>query len=76
MSEIIESIEVDVPVRTAYDQWTQFEEFPRFMDGVESVAQVDNTTLEFNHAGRRHGEALAGEDHGAGPGQAHRLDGD
>ena len=47
MSEITESIEVDVPVRTAYDQWTQFEEFPRFMDGVESVSQVDDTTLEW-----------------------------
>src|SRR4051812_15028342 len=34
------SIEVGVPVRTAYDQWTQFEEFPRFMGGVEQVRQV------------------------------------
>jgi uncharacterized membrane protein len=34
------TIEVDVPVRTAYDQWTQFEEFPKFMDGVERVTQV------------------------------------
>ncbi len=47
MSQILESIDVDVPVRTAYDQWTQFEEFPRFMDGVESVRQVDDTTLEW-----------------------------
>jgi carbon monoxide dehydrogenase subunit G len=34
------SIEVGVPVRTAYDQWTQFEEFPRFMSGVQEVVQV------------------------------------
>jgi uncharacterized membrane protein len=47
MSEIIETIDVDVPVRTAYDQWTQFEEFPRFMEGVESVKQLTDTTLEW-----------------------------
>jgi uncharacterized membrane protein len=47
MKEITESIEVDVPVRTAYDQWTQFEEFPRFMDGVKQVRQLDDTTLEW-----------------------------
>ena len=45
MSRISESITVDVPVRAAYDQWTQFEEFPRFMDGVEQVVQVDDRTL-------------------------------
>ncbi|MBA2438191.1 MAG: SRPBCC family protein [Acidimicrobiia bacterium] len=43
MSQIKESIDVDVPVRTAYDQWTQFETFPQFMDGVESITQVDDT---------------------------------
>ena len=47
MSQIIETIDVDVPVRTAYDQWTQFEEFPLFMDGVEAVKQVDDTHLEW-----------------------------
>ncbi|HUP55641.1 MAG TPA: SRPBCC family protein [Methylomirabilota bacterium] len=47
MSEIIESIDVDVPVRVAYDQWTQFEEFPRFMDAVEKVEQLDDTTLRW-----------------------------
>ncbi len=47
MSEIIESIEVDVPVRVAYDQWTQFEEFPRFMEAVEKVEQLDDTTLQW-----------------------------
>jgi len=43
MSTIEESIEVDVPVRTVYNQWTQFEEFPRFMEGVEEIRQVDDT---------------------------------
>jgi uncharacterized membrane protein len=47
MSQILETIDVDVPVRTAYDQWTQFEEFPRFMEGVEKVEQMTDTTLEW-----------------------------
>ena len=41
------SIEVDVPVSTAYNQWTQFEEFPRFMQGVEKVRQLDDTRLHW-----------------------------
>jgi uncharacterized membrane protein len=47
MTTIEASVEVHVPVRTAYDQWTQFEEFPQFMDGVESVEQVDDTHLHW-----------------------------
>ncbi|HEX2626567.1 MAG TPA: SRPBCC family protein [Candidatus Limnocylindrales bacterium] len=47
MSHISESIDVDVPVKVAYDQWTQFESFPQFMDGVDRVAQVDDTTLDW-----------------------------
>jgi uncharacterized membrane protein len=47
MSQIIEKVEVDVPVRTAYDQWTQFESFPMFMEGVEKVEQLDDTTLRW-----------------------------
>jgi uncharacterized membrane protein len=43
MTVVEESIEVQVPVTTAYNQWTQFEEFPRFMEGVESVKQVSDT---------------------------------
>jgi uncharacterized membrane protein len=42
-----ESIDVDVPVTTAYNQWTQFEEFPKFMSSVESVTQVDDTHLHW-----------------------------
>ena len=41
------SIEVEVPVSTAYNQWTQFEEFPRFMEGVEEVRQLDDTRLHW-----------------------------
>jgi uncharacterized membrane protein len=47
MSTIEESIEIDVPVRSAYNQWTQFEEFPSFMEGVESVTQIDDTHLHW-----------------------------
>lgn len=47
MGMVEKSIETDVPVRTAYNQWTQFEEFPRFMEGVESVTQLDDTRLHW-----------------------------
>ena len=43
MSTVTESVDVDVPIRTAYNQWTQFEDFPKFMDGVESITQIDDT---------------------------------
>jgi uncharacterized membrane protein len=47
MSNIERSIEVDVPVRTAYNQWTQFEEFPQFMEGVGQVRQLSDTELHW-----------------------------
>ena len=47
MAKIEESIEVEVPVQTAYNQWTQFEEFPTFMEGIERVEQVDDTHLRW-----------------------------
>jgi uncharacterized membrane protein len=50
MASVEKSIEVAVPVRTAYDQWTQFEEFPRFMEGVESVRQLDDKRLAWRAA--------------------------
>ncbi|CAL9330068.1 SRPBCC family protein [Streptomyces sp. enrichment culture] len=43
MSQVEESVTVDVPVRTAYDQWTQFETFPQFMEGVERIEQRTDT---------------------------------
>ncbi|MET8628931.1 SRPBCC family protein [Kitasatospora sp. NPDC004669] len=42
MSTVEESIDVDVPVRVVYDQWATFEDFPKFMDGVEEVRQLDD----------------------------------
>jgi uncharacterized membrane protein len=47
MARIEESIDVAVPVETAYNQWTQFEEFPSFMEGIEQVQQVDDTHLRW-----------------------------
>ncbi len=47
MSKVEESIELEVPVTTAYNQWTQFEEFPRFMEGVEEVTQLDDIRLHW-----------------------------
>jgi len=43
MSTVTESVDVDVTITTAYDQWTQFESFPQFMDGVEEIRQIDDT---------------------------------
>lgn len=43
MTTYAESVDVAVPVETAYNQWTQFEDFPRFMQGVDRVDQVDDT---------------------------------
>ena len=43
MPQIIETVDVNVPVSVAYNQWTQFEEFPRFLDEVESIQQVTDT---------------------------------
>ena len=56
MSTIEQSIELDVPVHTAYNQWTQFEEFPKFMEGVEEIRQLDDTHLHWvaEFGGSRH----------------------
>ncbi|MFC8093110.1 SRPBCC family protein [Streptomyces sp. NPDC057301] len=43
MSTVKETVEVGVPVGTAYNQWTQFQEFPNFMEGVEEVRQLDDS---------------------------------
>ncbi|HEX8026306.1 MAG TPA: SRPBCC family protein [Candidatus Limnocylindrales bacterium] len=47
MATVEHAISVNVPVTIAYDQWTQFEDFPRFMDGVESVTQIDDTHVHW-----------------------------
>ncbi len=47
MPKIEQSIELDVPVSTAYNQWTQFEEFPSFMHGIKEVRQLDDTHLHW-----------------------------
>ncbi len=47
MAAVEKSIEVNVPVTTAYNQWTQFEDFPKFMENVESVRQLDDTHLRW-----------------------------
>ena len=48
MAEITQSVDVDVDVRTAYNQWTQFEEFPYFMEGVERGEQLDDRNLRWD----------------------------
>jgi uncharacterized membrane protein len=50
MAVIERSIEVEVPVRVAYNQWTQFAEFPKFMEGVREVRQLDDKTLHWRAA--------------------------
>lgn len=47
MAQITESIDVEVPVTTAYNQWTQFESFPHFLDEVEQITQIDDTHLRW-----------------------------
>jgi uncharacterized membrane protein len=47
MPKIEDSIEVEVPVQQAYNQWTQFEEFPKFMEGIQSVQQLDDTHVQW-----------------------------
>src|ERR1041385_3240088 len=47
METIEKCIDVNVPVSAAYNQWTQFEEFPRFMEGIESVTQKDDSHLHW-----------------------------
>ena len=47
MGTVQKSIVVDLPVSTVYNQWTQFEDFPEFMEGVESVTQLDDQRLHW-----------------------------
>ena len=56
MASVTESITVECPISTVYNQWTQFEEFPRFMEAVEAVSQTDDTHLHWiaEIGGKRH----------------------
>ena len=56
MSTIEESIEVQAPLSAVYIQWTQFEEFPKFMDGIERITQTDDTHMHWvaEFGGSRH----------------------
>ena len=56
MQSVEQSVEVEVPVATAYNQWTQFEEFPQFMEGIDSVRQLDDTHLHWkaSFGGKEH----------------------
>jgi uncharacterized membrane protein len=57
MEQIEKSIEVERPLRTVYNQWTQFEEFPRFMEGVKKVTQLDDQRLHWEaEIGGKHKE--------------------
>lgn len=55
-SQVEKSIVVNVPLDTAYNQWTQFEEFPKFMEGIEEVQQLNDklTHWKVNIGGKRH----------------------
>src|SRR2546423_11293912 len=57
MGATTHSIEVNAPVRAVYNQWTQFEEFPRFMEGVEEVRQLEDRRLHWrgHNCGRGEG---------------------
>jgi uncharacterized membrane protein len=47
MSQAIETIDVEVPISVAYNTWTKFEDFPKFLSGVESITQVNDTLTEW-----------------------------
>ena len=47
MATVEKSIEIDLPLSTVYNQWTQFEDFPHFMEGVEQVKQLNDTNLRW-----------------------------
>ncbi|NEM92563.1 SRPBCC family protein [Galbitalea soli] len=66
MPQVIETIDVHVPVSVAYNQWTQFEEFPKFLSFVESIEQKSDTltswTVRINGV-ERHFDAVVTEQH-------------
>ena len=50
METVRRTLDVNIPVAAAYEQWTRFEDFPRFMDGVEEVRRTDDTHLHWRAA--------------------------
>ena len=74
MSSIQESVDVQVPVSVAYNQWTQFEAFPQFMEGVESITQIDDDPQPLGGRDRGRRAGVRRRDHRAAPGRAGRLD--
>ncbi len=56
MGDVVETIDVEAPIATVYNQWTQFEEFPKFMEGVQEVRQLDDRHLHWvaEFGGSRH----------------------
>jgi uncharacterized membrane protein len=56
MATVSETVDVNVPVDVAYDQWTRFEQFPTFMEGIEEVSRIDDTHLHWvaEIGGKRH----------------------
>ena len=71
MERIEKMIEVDCPVRTVYNQWTQFEDFPKFMAGVKEVRQLDDTHLHWRVDVVGEGQGVGFRNHGA---RARRAD--
>jgi hypothetical protein len=73
MPRIQDSIEVQVPVQQAYNQWTQFEDFPKFMEGIQSVQQLDDTHVHW--VAEIRGETLDGRRRSPSSGQMRRSPG-
>src|SRR5680860_1556133 len=73
MPTIEETVEVHVPVGAAYDQWTQFEEFPRFMEGVREVRRIDDTRLRWGRRPGRRRRRVGHRDRGPGAGAPHLV---
>src|SRR2546427_12192803 len=67
MATIEKSTDVEVPVRAAYNQWTQFEDFPRFMEGVLAVRQLDAKRLHWRGGVGGHEQTLGAGSDGAEP---------